>query len=242
MRKMIEHHQGAVEMSRIVLPQSPTADVAKMAQMTIEKQGKEITDLRKLVRPATPDPASAELYRPAAMQMHNAMMAATGADISETYLRKMLEHHKGGVTMSDVALANGVTGASAHRSKRPATPAEGSRDGRGHAARRADDGHACCTGAPRGEADRPAEGGGAGAGARRPKAGADSKQAGCGCIAHAEHGHGTMLIAASVWARRHSVAAPILGINELHFRVPVLSRRPTNGWGCSSESKSLSGR
>lgn len=38
-------------------------------------------------------------------------MAAKGADISETYLRKMLAHHKGAVAMSDVALANGVTGA-----------------------------------------------------------------------------------------------------------------------------------
>jgi hypothetical protein len=38
-------------------------------------------------------------------------MAATGADISETYLRKMLAHHQGAVAMSDVALANGATGA-----------------------------------------------------------------------------------------------------------------------------------
>ena len=110
-RKMIEHHRGAVEMSRIVLTQNPTADVAKMAQSTIDKQGKEITDLQKLVTTGNPDPASAELYRPAAMQMHSAMMAATGADVSESYLRKMLEHHKGAVAMSGVALANGATGA-----------------------------------------------------------------------------------------------------------------------------------
>ena len=110
-RKMIEHHRGAVEMSRIVLAENPTAEVAKMAQMTIDMQGKEITDLEKLVATGNPDPASAELYRPAAMQMHRAMMAATGANISETYLRKMLAHHQGAVAMSDVALANGATGA-----------------------------------------------------------------------------------------------------------------------------------
>lgn len=110
-RKMIEHHRGAVEMSRIVLAQSPTADVAKMAQDTIIKQGKEITDLEKLVASGPADPASAELFRPAAMQMHTAMMAATGADVSETYLRKMLAHHQGAVAMSDIALANGATGA-----------------------------------------------------------------------------------------------------------------------------------
>lgn len=110
-RKMIEHHRGAVEMSRIVLTQRPRADVAKMAQMTIDKQGKEIIDLEKLVATGNPVPASAELYRPVATQMHNAMMAASGASISETYLRKMQAHHQGAVTMSDVAPANGATGA-----------------------------------------------------------------------------------------------------------------------------------
>ena len=110
LKKMIVHHQGAVDMSRIVLDQNPTADVAKMAQDTITKQGKEIEDLQKLVQNGAPDQRSAELYRPAMMDMHQKMMAASGADISETYLRKMLEHHKGAVAMSDVALANGVTG------------------------------------------------------------------------------------------------------------------------------------
>ena len=110
-RKMIEHHQGALTMSEIVLKQNPRADVAEMARMTIEKQGKEIADLRKLVKQGSPNQESAELYRASMTQMHDAMMAAKGADISETFLRKMLEHHRGGVTMSDVALKNGVSGA-----------------------------------------------------------------------------------------------------------------------------------
>ena len=110
LKKMIVHHQGAIDMSRIVLDQNPTADVAKMARETIAKQGKEIEDLQKLVQEGAPDQRSAELYRPAMMDMHQKMMAASGADISQTYMRKMLEHHKGAVAMSDVALANGVTG------------------------------------------------------------------------------------------------------------------------------------
>ena len=109
-RKMVEHHQGAIDMSRLVLQQDPRADVAEMARMTIEKQGKETEDLRKLVKQGSPNSQSAELYRPAMTQMHNAMMAATGADVPETYLRKMLEHHRGAVAMSDIALRNGVSG------------------------------------------------------------------------------------------------------------------------------------
>lgn len=110
-RKMIEHHKGAVDMSRIALTQNASAQVAKMAQQTIDKQSKEIADLEKLIATGSPDPASSALYRASISQMHNAMMSAKGADISETYLRKMLAHHQGAVAMSDVALASGATGA-----------------------------------------------------------------------------------------------------------------------------------
>ena len=110
-RKMIEHHKGAVDMSRLVLTMNPSAHVAQMANGIIEKQTKEIAALQKLVAQGTPAAASAEIYRPAMGQMHNAMMAVSGADLSETFHRKMLEHHKGAIALSDAALANGVSGA-----------------------------------------------------------------------------------------------------------------------------------
>ena len=110
-RKMIEHHRGAVAMSRVALVQGASGDVAKMAQDTIDMQGKEITVLEEMVASGAPDAKTADLYRPAAMEMHDGMMAAKGSDISESYLRKMLAHHKGAVAMSDVALANGANGA-----------------------------------------------------------------------------------------------------------------------------------
>ena len=110
-RKMIEHHRGAVAMSRVALAQGVSGDVAKMAQDTIDMQGKEITVLEKMVASGPPDAKTADLYRPAAMEMHDAMMTAKGTDVSESYLRKMLAHHGGAVAMSDVALANGASGA-----------------------------------------------------------------------------------------------------------------------------------
>jgi uncharacterized protein (DUF305 family) len=109
-KKMAVHHQGAVDMSEIVLQQSPRPDVAEMARMTIEKQRTEIQDLEKLFKSGNPDQQSADLYREATTKMHQAMQAATGADVSETFLRKMLEHHRGAVAMSDVALRKGVRG------------------------------------------------------------------------------------------------------------------------------------
>lgn len=110
-RKMIEHHQGAIDMSRLMLQQNPSQHVADMAQEAIDKQTAEIAELRELIKEGTPDQASAELYRPAMMSMQQAMMQATGADAEETYMRKMLAHHEGGVALSDVALENGVAGA-----------------------------------------------------------------------------------------------------------------------------------
>lgn len=110
-KKMIAHHQGAIDMSEIVLQQNPKPDVAMMARETIDKQKKDIADIEKLVKDGAADQKSAELYRSSMMDMHQKMDAATGADASELYMRKMLEHHKGAVAMSDVALQNGVSGA-----------------------------------------------------------------------------------------------------------------------------------
>ena len=97
-------------MSEIVLTQTPTPEALAMAKDTIAKQGKEIKDLNRLLSKSPADPASLEPFMPANMAMHEAMMAAKGADVSETYLRKMLEHHRGAIALSDVVLANGATG------------------------------------------------------------------------------------------------------------------------------------
>lgn len=110
-RKMIEHHQGAIDMSRLMLGQNPSQHVADMAQDTIDKQTREIADLRKLIKEGSPDPESAELYRPAMTNMQQAMMSATGANVEETFMDKMLAHHQGGVALSEVALENGASGA-----------------------------------------------------------------------------------------------------------------------------------
>jgi uncharacterized protein (DUF305 family) len=110
-KKMVEHHRGAVEMSQILLDQGLTGHVANMARQTIDKQNKEIEALQKLVASGNPDPASARPYAAAEKHMHDAMMAAKGADVSDTFIRKMLEHHKGAVALSEVALANGASGA-----------------------------------------------------------------------------------------------------------------------------------
>ena len=51
---------------------------------------------------AKADPSSP--YMASEMDMHDKMTAAKGADAAETWTRKMIEHHKGALTMSKVAL------------------------------------------------------------------------------------------------------------------------------------------
>ena len=49
-RKMIDHHRGAVSMSRVAIRDAKDADVKQMAQMTITKQEKDIAELQGWLR------------------------------------------------------------------------------------------------------------------------------------------------------------------------------------------------
>lgn len=51
-------------------------------------------------------PTEANPYPHAEMQMHQKMMMATGADATETWVRKMIEHHRGAVEMARLLLTN----------------------------------------------------------------------------------------------------------------------------------------
>lgn len=106
-KKMIEHHRGAVEMSNIALQQGVEGRVAEMARTTVTEQTKEIGELEGMVKQGNPSPDSAAAYRESETQMHDRMMAAKGADASETWVRKMIEHHRGALAMSEVVIAQG---------------------------------------------------------------------------------------------------------------------------------------
>ncbi|MFY7853996.1 DUF305 domain-containing protein [Sphingomonas hominis] len=49
-RKMIEHHRGAIAMSRVAVREATDADTKRMAQMTITKQEKDIAELQAWLR------------------------------------------------------------------------------------------------------------------------------------------------------------------------------------------------
>lgn len=49
-------------------------------------------------------PTPANPYPPAEMEMHHKMMSAMGRDATETWVRKMIEHHRGAIAMSRIVL------------------------------------------------------------------------------------------------------------------------------------------
>ena len=107
-RKMIEHHKGAIAMSEHVVAHGNDSRVIPIARRLIAKQRKEVETLQGLIRPdAAPDPASAQPYRAVEKQMHEAMMAAKGSDSSHTFVRKMIPHHQGAIAMSRIVLEQG---------------------------------------------------------------------------------------------------------------------------------------
>lgn len=108
--KMIEHHRGAIAMSDVLLAMGGDPQVLEKARMTADMQRKEIAKLEALLPDASGRASDAEgsgPYAEAVTEMGQRMMAASGSNPSETWLAKMIVHHRGGAEMSDVLLALG---------------------------------------------------------------------------------------------------------------------------------------
>lgn len=107
-RKMIEHHKGAIDMTDAIVSDGGDPRVVNMARRMAAKQQQEVEEMQRLVRKDTgPDPASAQPFAASEKQMHDAMMAAGGSRASQDFLRRMIPHHQGAIAMSEVVLAEG---------------------------------------------------------------------------------------------------------------------------------------
>ncbi|MDI1328211.1 MAG: DUF305 domain-containing protein [Brevundimonas sp.] len=107
-RKMIPHHQGALDMSQVVLRETQDADIRRMAQKTVEMQTGDIAELRRWletrVGAAAPGGGGEPPFAPAEARMMDAMMTAAGANTDQTWASKMIAHHQGALDMSEVVL------------------------------------------------------------------------------------------------------------------------------------------
>ena len=107
LRKMIEHHRGAIEMSEILERQGSDPQVVEKARETAEAQRRELQGLERMLQGAVSGNQPVNPYAEGERRSHERMMAAVGATPSETWLRKMIEHHRGGIEMSEIVIAQG---------------------------------------------------------------------------------------------------------------------------------------
>lgn len=112
-KAMMPHHQGAIDMSGIVLKHGKDAEVGKMANDIITAQKSEIAQMSAWLAkngtqaPTADSAASAKAFTEVNARMHDDMtMAFTGnADID--FMKGMIPHHEGAVSMARVMLQFG---------------------------------------------------------------------------------------------------------------------------------------
>jgi len=109
---MMAHHQGAVEMSEVLLREGQDATIKAMAQKILDDQKKEISALQAAAQrldaaPKNYEPNSAsDKYQQrmtASMQAMMQPVAPTG-NIDQDYVRMMIPHHQSAVEMAQAVV------------------------------------------------------------------------------------------------------------------------------------------
>jgi uncharacterized protein (DUF305 family) len=116
---MIPHHQQAVDMSAMVPRHTPNYDVLILAKHIELDQRSEIEILQESLaqwgESVTPDHGGHAGHGGMAMEgmvdkdVLNLLETLTGADFDKLWLRSMISHHQGAVTMAQSEMALGAS-------------------------------------------------------------------------------------------------------------------------------------
>jgi uncharacterized protein (DUF305 family) len=107
-RGMIPHHQGAIEMSKIVLQYGKTAEAKSLATAIIKAQDAEIAEMKSWlsknpIPSASPDAAVIKAaYAAANDKMHKDMAIKFTNNADLDFLAGMIPHHEAAVVMAEI--------------------------------------------------------------------------------------------------------------------------------------------
>lgn len=117
---MIPHHQSAVEMAEMYLPNGKDEKIKSMAQNIITSQKKEMEDLRNMIanhktsekKDAHPDKRHGDGEHNELMEAMNTMMGRMKAiqksgDADKDFARMMIPHHESAVMMAQSEISHG---------------------------------------------------------------------------------------------------------------------------------------
>jgi uncharacterized protein (DUF305 family) len=108
---MLEHHKGAVEMSKVEIAKGKNDELKGFAQKVIDDQNKEITFMQELISkaPKTPSSNSADFQK----ALNGSMVAMMNDnttnynDIDKDFAAQMIPHHQSAVDMAEAYLNYG---------------------------------------------------------------------------------------------------------------------------------------
>ena len=104
---MIEHHQGAIDMSEVELQHGADAQMKLMAQQIITAQKAEIAKMQTFIQ-AHPATAKQSMALGSMQMMYDQMKAMPmSGNVDQDFASMMTIHHQGAVTMAQEAVSKG---------------------------------------------------------------------------------------------------------------------------------------
>lgn len=107
---MIEHHEQAIEMGKLAATHALNPEVKSLAEQITKEQAPEIQQMKQWLSEAgAPLQMAHEMVMDGMLDsaQMSALTAAAGAKFDELFLKGMIAHHKGAVTMAKMVADSG---------------------------------------------------------------------------------------------------------------------------------------